>query len=273
MTLFNLFENIFTRTSEEKEMNPQLEGKDFHLVVDVMLEIAKSKGIDIWADQSIKPKWSVSDEGKRFNRNPGAILRDIKDYNHLFQQYDGNPVKENICVYKPEKNLLSHSFDDYSPSISDYSYVRWCNKVFNTDYSFEQHFDNSKKEVEEEFWNTHAATGEYFCLTLYFIQMIDRWAHMFCSENDEVLVYRDDIAEYKWDKTLWYRVLEYNPNTRSTRRQPDTSHPMVIISYYGEICEGTIYFRGDFTEETIPEELQVCWKFFQENESILEKFY
>lgn len=260
MTLFKLFERIFTRSCEEEDINPQLAGKDYHLVVDVMLEIAKEKGIDFWADQSINPKWSVSDEGKRFNRIPGSILRDIKDYNHLIQQYDGNPVKENICVYKPERNLLSHSFDMNlvcTSSIADYSYVRWCNKVFNTDYSFEQHFDNSQKEVEEEFWNTHDTTGEYFCLTLYFIQMIDKWAHMFCSENDEVVVYRDDIAEYKWEKTLWYRVLDYMPNT-----------------YYGDdTCEGTIYFRGDFTEENIPKELETCWKFFKENESILEKFY
>ena len=89
MTLFNLFERIFTRSRKEEDINPQFEGKDFHLVVDVMLEIAKEKGIDFWADQSISPKWSVSDEGKRFSRIPGSILRDIKDYKHLIQQYDG----------------------------------------------------------------------------------------------------------------------------------------------------------------------------------------
>ena len=256
MTLFNLFEKIFTRSSKEEDINPLIDGKDFNLIVDVILEIAKGKGIDIWKDQNIVPLWSIS-QGEKVYNLPEIFQDDIKDYNQLIYEYDGNLTKENIFEYNPLTNSIRNNFDYHlvhSSSINDYSYVCWCNKVYNTKYTFDEYFN--RPEGVFSLWKTQKKiTKDYFCLTLYFIEIIDKWAHMFCSENTEVVSFKEDIPKYIWEKRLWYRVLNYNP-----RNKEDT-------------CNGTIYFRGDFTEKTIPKELEICWKFFQEIESILEKFY
>lgn len=269
--LFKLFQKVFTRTTDESDINPRAyKGEDFVLTTKVFLALLEHNKIDFWKAVHIQPSWYVqlhADEC-RFGDEPvwevgditytkaWSLLQNQKYYEEAVESYDGNPTYENIFYskqleYKGEKYWTVEYIAENNEIPYEILYnlqVEYFNKMFNTTFTID---DWTNDKTDGTIWdNREDDTGHYFCLMSYLINWIDRFAHEYIekdlipeSEKTNVELY-DGIPYYDWENDLYTR------------------------NSYKNFSHEEINCMKD-----IPENLQACWEFFKMCEPCLKQFY
>lgn len=308
--LFLLFKKVFTTDYRESAVNPRFSsGEDFLLITKVFLAILKFKNIDFWKAFAITPSWmyelhpdDVDGEpsyeiGDINYRRANTILRNAKEYTKLVEEYDGNPIFDNIfySYFKIDEDgefgpvgkkywQIDHiAYGNEMPYhiLAELS-IFWQNKTYGTSFSIESWQNDLMDDLGEN------DTSQYFCLMAYFQTWIDRFAHQFIFTYSANLEFSESSDACAWRKShrgdIPYHLLTKNCNIDDESLIPEGEKSNVIfydgVPYYD--WENDLYLRNncktfdrkDFNSvKDIPSNLRVCWEFFKQCESCLSEFY
>ena len=269
--LFRLFQKVFTRTTNESDVNPRaFNGEDFVLTTKVFLALLEYNQIDFWKAVHIKPAWYVQlhPDDCRFNTVPSWEVGDItytkawnllqneKYYKKDLERYDGNPTYENIFYskqqeYEGEKYWTVDHIAEGNEMPCEILYdlqVEYFNKMYNTTFTTD---DWQNDETDGSIWDSSENdTGHYFCLMSYLINWIDRFAHECVDKN---LIPKSEKTNVTFYNGIPYYDFENDLYTRNN-------------------CKN--FSREEMSSiEVIGVNLEVCWEFFKMCEPCLVQFY